>query len=57
MKPNKKQRQAIQLGKQQQSKQQRDTVCYACNGTGKYDSTGSPKCDACNGTGKISNKA
>ena len=26
--------------------------CTACNGTGHYDNTGSPKCGACNGTGK-----
>ena len=26
--------------------------CTACNGSGHYDSTGSPKCSACNGTGK-----
>lgn len=27
--------------------------CIACNGSGYYDNTGSPKCGACNGTGKI----
>ena len=26
--------------------------CVACSGSGRYDSTGSPKCSACNGTGK-----
>lgn len=26
--------------------------CLACNGTGHYDNTGSPKCESCNGTGK-----
>jgi len=26
--------------------------CTACNGSGLYDSFGSPKCGACNGTGK-----
>ena len=26
--------------------------CSACNGSGHYDNTGSPKCGACNGTGK-----
>ena len=26
--------------------------CVACNGSGRYDSAGSPKCSACNGTGK-----
>ena len=29
--------------------------CVACNGSGRYDSTGSPKCSACsacNGIGK-----
>lgn len=25
--------------------------CMACNGSGRYDSTGSPPCGACNGTG------
>ena len=25
--------------------------CFACNGTGIYDNTGSPKCGSCNGTG------
>lgn len=27
-------------------------VCVACSGSGRYDTTGSPKCGACNGTGK-----
>jgi DnaJ-class molecular chaperone len=26
--------------------------CIACNGSGYYDNTGSPKCSSCNGTGK-----
>ena len=26
--------------------------CLACNGSGHYDSNGSPKCSNCNGTGK-----
>lgn len=26
--------------------------CYACNGTGYYDSFGSPPCGCCNGLGK-----
>jgi len=26
--------------------------CVACMGTGRYDSTGTPRCSACNGTGK-----
>jgi RecJ-like exonuclease len=26
--------------------------CSACNGSGRYDDTGSPKCGACRGTGK-----
>jgi hypothetical protein len=25
--------------------------CMACNGSGKYDSNGSPPCGACDGTG------
>ncbi len=28
-------------------------ICTACSGSGRYDSTGSPKCGLCNGTGKI----
>lgn len=26
--------------------------CTACNGSGHYDSDGSPKCGGCDGTGK-----
>lgn len=26
--------------------------CSACNGSGRYDNTGSPKCGACDGTGR-----
>lgn len=26
--------------------------CYACNGSGRYDSSGSPPCGGCDGTGK-----
>lgn len=26
--------------------------CTACNGSGRYDTTGSPKCSACDGTGE-----
>ena len=26
--------------------------CYACNGSGRYDNTGSPPCGACGGTGR-----
>lgn len=26
--------------------------CCACNGSGRYDSHGSPPCGACGGTGK-----
>lgn len=25
--------------------------CFACNGSGRYDNTGSPRCSSCNGTG------
>lgn len=28
--------------------------CTACNGSGVYDNTGSPKCGGCDGTGKES---
>lgn len=31
-------------------------VCYACNGSGKYDNTGSPTCSSCDGSGKEENK-
>lgn len=27
-------------------------VCYACNGSGYYDTDGSPPCSCCSGTGK-----
>lgn len=30
--------------------------CSACNGSGYYDTKGSPKCGACNGTGKEPHK-
>lgn len=26
--------------------------CVACNGSGRYDNTGSPACGSCNGSGK-----
>ena len=26
--------------------------CLACNGSGYYDNTNSPKCSSCNGTGR-----
>lgn len=29
--------------------------CIACNGSGRYDSHGSPKCSSCDGTGKTLN--
>lgn len=48
MKPNKKMRAAISLGKQLQKK---IVKCVACNGTGHYDNNRSPICAACNGTG------
>lgn len=28
-------------------------VCTACNGSGRYDHTGSPSCSSCGGTGKM----
>jgi len=28
--------------------------CSACNGTGRYDNTGSPPCGSCKGTGEES---
>lgn len=28
-------------------------TCCACNGSGYYDSHGSPRCSACNGRGKV----
>lgn len=30
-------------------------VCWSCNGSGRYDNSGSPKCSGCNGTGKEQN--
>jgi DnaJ-class molecular chaperone len=30
--------------------------CIACNGSGYYDVTGSPKCSSCKGTGENLNK-
>lgn len=48
MKPNKLMRKAIKAGKQSQQEKK----CIACNGSGRYDVSGSPKCTACNGTGK-----
>lgn len=27
--------------------------CIACNGSGRYDNTNSPKCGACGGLGKV----
>ena len=32
-------------------------ACSACNGSGRYDATGSPACSACDGTGKERYKA
>lgn len=32
---------------------QKLVTCTACNGSGRYDNTGSPKCNCCNGTGKV----
>lgn len=36
-----------------ESPQSKGKVCHACNGSGYYDSTGSPKCSACEGTGHV----
>lgn len=52
MKLNKKQRQAMLLGKQM-SPANKQKVCVACNGSGRYDTKGSPKCQCCNGTGYL----
>jgi DnaJ-class molecular chaperone len=30
-----------------------DGNCYACDGTGYYDSIGSPKCSSCKGAGGV----
>jgi DnaJ-class molecular chaperone len=32
------------------------SVCMACNGSGYYDSFGSPKCSGCDGLGKCRDK-
>jgi DnaJ-class molecular chaperone len=28
-------------------------ICVACNGSGRYDNTGSPDCGSCNGEGRV----
>lgn len=56
MKPNKLMRKAISKAKERvmlEVEIARKNKCYACNGTGIYDITGSPPCGACNGTGKV----
>ena len=53
---NKQQRKAMQAGLEleaEQKKNAKENFCYACNGTGRYDTFHSPKCSACDGTGKI----
>lgn len=30
----------------------KQVTCTACNGSGYYDNTNSPKCSSCEGTGK-----
>ncbi|WP_341744693.1 hypothetical protein [Azonexus hydrophilus] len=47
----KKMRQAIALGKKLVEGKQSEP-CVACNGSGRYDTAGSPKCSACNGSGQ-----
>jgi len=49
-------REAIKLGKQLKSEAIPPQKCFACNGSGRYDTWGSPKCEACNGTGLENNK-
>lgn len=54
MKHNKKMRAAIRAGKEvakETAVRNEKKKCIACNGSGRYDNTGSPKCSACNGTG------
>lgn len=31
----------------------KEQLCMACNGSGYYDTNGSPPCEACGGKGKI----
>lgn len=50
MKPNKKMRRSIAEWHRQGDPP--DDKCVACNGSGRYDTRGSPKCGACGGTGK-----
>ena len=50
MKHNKKMKKAIAQAKEQTNRYKR-LKCVACNGSGRYDTTGSPKCGSCNGTG------
>lgn len=57
MKPNKLMRKAMVAGKQRITEDQsKKHKCYACNGTGVYDTTGSPPCGACDGKGYIFNE-
>jgi len=48
MKPNKEMRRSIAEWK---NKPISNKKCIACNGSGRYDVSGSPKCASCNGTG------
>ena len=49
MKHNKKMRKAVAAGLASVTK---SCKCIACNGSGYYDTNGSPKCSSCKGTGK-----
>lgn len=49
MKPNKIMRRAIAQGR---ALVEQVKPCLACNGSGRYDTTNSPRCASCNGTGQ-----
>ena len=53
MKPNKKMRKSINEWKDKVKLQKYKPYnkCYACNGSGFYDTKNSPSCGSCNGTG------
>lgn len=42
----------LKFPKKNIKQKEKEKVCIACNGTGRYDHDGSPKCSSCDGTGK-----
>jgi len=41
----------------QLAEMKKNNICISCNGTGYYDSDGSPECGICDGTGKADNES